>query len=254
MTFYLHLYWIYLVTDRQRRREGKTPAMGRDTPQMLGWGEDLAISAALPRGLHRQEVGSAAGAAHPPGRPLWDWGVLSRIGGRRSGADRIAGGCSMTSAGEFSLSLPKSDACSAVVAAGDRISSSQESAALGPEQDGPLDIQKPPAFRRRPRDREFCEEGTEGAGDEGPKSSIPGCESSPRPSVPGGSEEQKLLGHGSKRLADVGREASRAQPGRPSTCRAAGGADRQTVARAGEEQAGPASRPRCKVDLGGLRS
>lgn len=82
MTFFLHLYWIYLVTDRQRRREGKTPAMGRDTPQMLGWGEDLAISAALPRGLHRQEVGSAAGAAHPPGRPLWDWGVLSRIGGR----------------------------------------------------------------------------------------------------------------------------------------------------------------------------
>lgn len=71
--------------------------MGRDTPQMLGSGGDLAISAALPRGLHRQ----GAGSAHPPGRPL------HRIGGRRSGADRIAGCCSMPSAGEFSLSLPK---------------------------------------------------------------------------------------------------------------------------------------------------
>lgn len=66
---------------------------------------------------------------------------------------------------------------------------SQQSAALGPEQDGPLDIHKLPAFRRRPRDTEFREEGTEGAGDEGPKSSIRGCESNPRPSVPGGSEE-----------------------------------------------------------------
>lgn len=250
MTFFLHLYWIYLFTDRQ------TPAMGRDTPQMLGSG----------RGPGHQRC-PAQGPA-PPGswvrtsaRPsAVGLGCVKphRIRGRRSGADRIAGCCSMPRAGEFSLSLPK------VMPAPQ---SQSEQLAIGSRAHRRVWRWVPSRRTLRHPKTTGVSQTAKGHGvlggrhrgcrgrDEGPKSSIRGCVSSPRPSVPGGgSEEQKLLGHGSKRLADVGRGASRAKPGRPGTCRAAGGADHQTVARAGEEQAGPASRPRCKGDLGGLRS
>lgn len=102
MTFFLHLYWIYLFTDRQRR-------IGEDTCQ----GQRHSPDAGMGRGPGHQRCPGPA----PPG----SWVRTSarpsavglgrvkphRIGGRRSGADRIAGCCSMPSAGEFSLSLRK---------------------------------------------------------------------------------------------------------------------------------------------------